>query len=170
MMDDSVSQKSVEPVNLEDIPEIWKWTLNQNIRPHCTRLVPNGGGMMNFNPLMPTLQEFKTLFSRIAEIENRENHNILFPNAFGCIKWHMSCFINALGGVHNIVFHHSFISCSVRILLSQIDECANLFTYQCFVNISINRCIKYQNFEWSFPCSPYFFKFPFHAPCYIKIF
>lgn len=94
------THSAVTKFNIATIPEIWKWTMSRNIRPHCTRLVPNGQGLKNFKLLMPTPQEFKTLFEKIAEIENRKNYNIPFPSAFGCIKLFTSCFISSLGDVH----------------------------------------------------------------------
>ena len=87
----------VTSINLKYLNELWLWALNKNIEPFLLRLIPTGRSK-NQNELQITPGQMRELIEKISKIKGFQP-NIPFFGDSGCVKHHISCYVNSEGYV-----------------------------------------------------------------------
>lgn len=92
----------ISSVNIDDLPDMWRWLRDQQIDPYFEMITPQGSAVENgWLDVEPAAVE--TVFNKLAEIDRNEYGREWKPQpplaGDICLRHQFSCYVNAFGDV-----------------------------------------------------------------------
>ncbi len=91
-------------MNIDDIPNVWRFARDRNITPFVARMHPHGRAREN-GDLFTTAAKLKELFQILEKIDREEyrlkgwNYDIPWACEKSCRRHYVGCFVNSMGTV-----------------------------------------------------------------------